>query len=185
MASLLTTRNLLFLVLALVVSAVSVFVLRSFDGWEAATTFKSIPENVDLALENIKYTKTHDGKTLWTLVADSAAHSMEDSVIRVKNIRMVFFDPDLGDIVLTADQGEIIPQNKTVKVHYNVTVSSTSGTVVQTEYLEYVETTNSLHTDKMVRMNFNQFTVSGKGMEMDVEKRIIYLLGSVKALLDG
>ncbi|KPJ99199.1 MAG: hypothetical protein AMJ60_05785 [Desulfobacterales bacterium SG8_35] len=163
----------------------SVFVLRSYHDWEPATTFKSIPKDVDLALENIQYTKTHNGKTLWTLVADSAAHSMEDSIIRIENIRMVFFDSDMGDIVLTADQGEIIPQNKTVKVRSNVTVASTSGKVMQTEYLEYIEATNSLHTDKMVRMNFDHFTVSGKGMKMDIEKRIIYLSGSVKALLGG
>ena len=112
MASLLTTRNLLILVLFLVVSAMSIFVLRYYREWEPVTTFESIPENVDLTLKNINYTKTRDGKPLWTLVADSAAHSMEDSITRIENIRMVFFDPDHGDIVLTADQGEIIPQNQ-------------------------------------------------------------------------
>jgi len=183
MASLLTTRNLLILVLAVVVSAMSVLVLRTYREWGPAATFESIPENVDLALKNIKYTKTRDGEPLWTLVADSAAHSMADSITRIENIRMVFFDPDQGDIVLTADQGEINPQNRTVKVRSNVIVASRSGNVMRTEDLEYTEATNSLHTDNMVRMNFDHFTVSGKGLKMDVAKRTFNLLSNVKALI--
>jgi len=183
MARLLTARNLFILILVLAVSVMSVFVLRFYRGWGPATSFESIPENVDLVLNNIEYSKNRDGKLLWTLVADKAAHSMHEGITRIENIQMVFFDPDLGDIILTADQGEIIPQNKTVKVRSNVKVANIAGNEMHTEYLEYTEATNSLQTDKVVRMKFDNFSVSGTGMKMDVEKRMIFLLSNVKALL--
>jgi LPS export ABC transporter protein LptC len=183
MARLLTTRNLLTLVLVLVVGMLSVFALRSYRDWGIETTFESIPENVDLTLKNITYTKTRDGEPLWTLVADSAAHSMEDDITRIANVRMEFFDPQMGDIVLTADQGELSSADRTVKVRTNVKIVSPPGNVMLTDFLEYKEATNSLYTDKEVRINFDQFNVTGKGMQMDVDKRILLILSNVKALL--
>ena len=107
----LTSRNLLTLVLILVAGTLSVLALRSWRKWEPEATFESIPENVDLTLRKIKYTKTRDGEPLWTLVADSADHSMEDGITRIINVRMIFFDHKIGDITLTADQGEILSEN--------------------------------------------------------------------------
>jgi LPS export ABC transporter protein LptC len=179
----LTTRNLLVLALVFVVVALSVFALRSYRDLGLETSFESIPENVDLTLKNIKYTKTRDGDPLWTLTADSADHAMEDGVTRIVNVRMVFFDPQMGDIVLTADQGVLLPEHRTVKVRSNVTVASPSDNMMHTEYLEYKEATNSLHTDKEVRINFDHFEAKGKGMKMDVEKRILILLSNVTAHL--
>jgi len=183
MARPLTTRNLLTLALVLVAGVVTVFALRSYRVWGPETTFESIPENVDLTLKNIKYTKTRDGEPLWTLVADSADHSIIDGITRIVNVRMVFFDPQMGEIVLTADQGELLPENRTVKVHSNVKIISPPGNVILTEFLEYKESTNILHTDKEVRLNFDHFEVIGKGMQMDVENRNLHLLSNVKALL--
>jgi LPS export ABC transporter protein LptC len=183
MIKLSSSRKLLFLVLIIVVGVVSVFALRSYRDWGLEETFESIPDNVDLTLKNIKYTKTRDGEPLWTLVADSAAHSMDDDVTRISNVRMVFYDPQMGDIVLTADQGELIPENRTVKVRTNVKIVSPPDNVMLTDFLEYKETTNSLYTNKEVRINFDQFNVTGKGMQMDVDKRILILLSNVKAFL--
>lgn len=183
MARPLTTRNLLTLVLILVVGTLSVLALLSYRKWEPESTFESIPENIDLTLRKIKYSKTRDGETLWNLVADSAAHSMADGITRITNVKIVFFDADLGNIVLTADQGELIPQKKIVTVYSNVTVTSPPGNVMHTEYLEYKEVTNSLHTDKVVRIDFVHFKVRGTGMQMDLEKRLLVLLSNVKARL--
>jgi LPS export ABC transporter protein LptC len=179
----LTTGNLLTLFLVLVAGGLSVFALRSYQEWRPESTFESIPENVDLTLKNIKYTKTRDGEPLWTLVADSADHSMDDDITRIANVRMVFFDPKMGDIVLTADQGELIPEKRTVKVRSNVKIISPPGNIMLTEFLEYNESTNILHTDKEVRLNFDYFEAIGKGMQMDVENRNLLLLSNVKALL--
>lgn len=177
----LTVRNLLILVLILVVIGLSLFSLVSHREWGLETSFEPIPENVDLTLRNIKYTKTRDGDPLWTLIADSADHSMEDGITRIVKVRMVFFDPQMGDIVLTADQGELIPENRTVKVRSNVKVTTPPDNVMLTEFLEYKEASNSLHSDKEVRINFDHFEVVGKGMKMDIEKRLLIVLSNVKA----
>ena len=45
------TRHLLPLVT--VASLLSVFVLRSYHDWQAPTNLRPLPENIDLALENL------------------------------------------------------------------------------------------------------------------------------------
>jgi len=112
MLRLLTIRNLLILVVFLVAGALLFGGLRNHYGWEPEAGLESIPDNVDLTLKNIKYTKTLDGEPLWTLEADSADHSMGEGVTRIKNVRMVFHDQRMGEIVLTADRGSFSLKGK-------------------------------------------------------------------------
>ncbi len=185
MMRLVTTRNIVILVIVPLMVWGGVWALRNSRFWDKDTTIERIPDNVDLTLQNIKYTKTSGGEPLWTLVADSAAHSMEDSITRIKDVRMVFYDQEAGDILLTAEYGELMPEYRTVTVSNNVKVTNPQGDTLQTDYLEYKEAGNILQTDRMVTIHIGQFMVMGKGMQVDVETRTLVLLNDVKAQFDG
>ncbi|MCP4341455.1 MAG: LPS export ABC transporter periplasmic protein LptC [Desulfobulbaceae bacterium] len=181
---LLTTRNFIILVTILITSYLAVWGLYYSRVLEPEATVELIPDNVDLTLKNIKYTKTLAGEPLWTLVADSA-QSTEDGITRIKNIRMVFFDRENGDIELSADEGALIPEHKTVTVSSNVVVVSSPGNTLQTDYLRFEEATQLLQTDGMVKINRDHFIVSGKGMELNIIERTLVLLSDVQAQLAG
>ncbi len=178
---LITTRNFTILVIILISAWLASWILRNHYTLGLEESFESIPDNVDLTLKGIKYTKTRGGKPLWSLVADSAAQSKEDGSIRIKNVRMVIFDQELGDIELTAGEGELKPEDRTVTVSSSVLVTNSSGNSLQTEHLEYEESTNILKTDRMVKIDFDHFILSGKGMQVDVTERTLVLLGNVNA----
>lgn len=182
---LITTRN--FIILVLFSAAVWVAVLGGRYSrvlWPEAP-LELIPENVDLTLKNIKYSKTKDGEPLWTLVADSASHTMDDSITRIKNIRMIFYNQDDGDAVLTAESGELIPEYSTITVSTNVVLKNAKETTLRTDYLEYRETENILQTDRTVKIIGDHFVIKGKGMTVDVAERTLVLLSEVKAELKG
>lgn len=182
---LITSRN--FIILFILLIAVWVAVLGGRYSrvlWPEAP-LELIPENVDLTLKNIKYTKTRDGEPLWTLIADSAAHSMDDSITRIKNVRMIFYDQDDGDVLLTAESGELIPEYSTVTVSTNVVVKNPKGNTLKTDFLEYKEAVNILQTDRIVTIIGDYFVVNGKGMTVDVDERTLVLLSDVKAELRG
>lgn len=182
---LITTRN--FIILVLFSAAVWVAVLGGRYSrvlWPEAP-LELIPENVDLTLKNIKYSKTKDGEPLWTLVADSASHTMDDSITRIKNIRMIFYNQDDGDAVLTAESGELIPEYSTITVSTNVVLKNAKETTLRTDYLEYKETENILQTDRTVKIIGDHFVIKGKGMTVDVAERTLVLLSEVKAELKG
>ena len=134
---LITTRNFIILVLFSVAVWVAVLGGRYSRVLWPEAPLELIPENVDLTLKNIKYSKTKDGEPLWTLVADSAAHTMDDSITRIKNVRMIFYNQDDGDAVLTAESGELIPEYSTVTVSTNVVLKNAKGNTLRTDYLEY------------------------------------------------
>jgi len=181
---LVTTRNIIIFATISLVVLFAVRALISYRGLGSEDTAELIPDNVDLTLKNIKYTKTRAGEPLWTLVADSA-HSMEDGITRINNVRMVFFDRENGDVELTADQGELIPAHRSVTVSSNVMLVSSPGNFLQTDYLRYEEASNTLQTDKMVKITRDNFIVSGKGMEMDTVERTLILLSDVKSKFGG
>ena len=110
---------------------------------------------------------------------------MEDGITRIQNVRMIFFDQEDGDIELTADFGNLMPEIRKVTVSSNVVVTSASGNTLQTDYLEYDETGNILQTDSKVKINFDQIVATGKGLQMDVIERTLVLLNDVKAQVGG
>ncbi len=180
----LSTRNIIIFAAFSLAILFAVRALISYRGLGSEYTAELIPDNVDLTLKNIKYTKTRAGEPLWTLVADSA-HSMEDGITRINNVRMVFFDREKGDVELTADQGELIPEHRAVTVSSNVMLVSSPGNFLQTDYLKYEEASNLLQTDRMVTITRDNFIVSGKGMEMDTVERTLVLLSDVKSTFGG
>jgi LPS export ABC transporter protein LptC len=181
---LITTRNLLFLAIISITGWLAVQAVRHYRVLEPEASLELIPDNVALTLKNIKYTKTRAGEPLWTLVADSAAHS-KDGITRMKNVHIIFFDRENGNIELTADRGELMPEYRKMTVSSNVIVISPQENTLQTDFLEYEEAGNILHTDKMVKINNDHYIVSGKGMRIDVTERTLLLLSEVKARVDG
>ena len=177
------TRHLLPLVLVTVASLLSVFVLRSYHDWQAPTNLRPLPENIDLALEDLVYTKNRDGRRLWVVEARRAEHTLAGAVTRIDGLRMVFFDPKQGEIVLTADQGEFLPREDRVRVRANVVLTDGQGTTVRTTTLEYVDADRSLRTDDPVTILSHGLTVTGTGLRIDTEQRRITVHGRVRALL--
>jgi LPS export ABC transporter protein LptC len=181
MVNLLTRRNLLSLIIVLVTIWMAVEALRNFLTLGPDISRELIPKNIDLTLKNITYTKTRNGVPLWTLRADSALHSNETNSTQVKNVRVVFFDKETGNIKLTADRGALLPEQHAVTVSSNVVVVNPQGSTLRTDYLRYEEDSNILHTDRIVTITGDNFTVRGRGMQIDVIARTLVLLSDVKA----
>ncbi len=181
---LITIRNITILSFALLIIWLVLQTLYSNDEIELTTTNIPISANVDLTLQKIKYTRTDAGKSQWTLISKSADH-LEDGTILVKNVQIVFFDQNKGDIKLTADRGKLMANNGTVSVSSNVVVNYPSGQTLQTDFLEHKENSNILQTDEVVHIFTDDYTVTGRGMKVDIVKRTLILLHDVKAQFGG
>jgi LPS export ABC transporter protein LptC len=177
---LITTRIITILFITLVALWLVVQALYNYSVVVPETTPVAVDSNVDLTLQNIKYTKTEEGKPLWTLIAKSA-DQLEDGIILVKNVQMFFFDQENGDLVLTADRGKLTPKNGLVSVSSNVVVINSSGQTLQTDFLEQGKNGNILQTDEEVHISTDEYIVTGKGMQIDVVKRTLVLFSDVKA----
>jgi LPS export ABC transporter protein LptC len=176
-------RNLLALAIVLIAVALTFVVIRNFKGVAPEEMLESLPGNVDLSLKQINYTETREGKRRWTLVADSAAHTVENGITRIENIHMTFYDEDMGDVVLTAERGEMQSDSREVKVRGDVVVRNPQGYSLYTESLLYREAERMISTEEPVRMVSEKMEVTGVGMRLDVQDHTLVLLSDIQARL--
>jgi len=182
----LNVRNLLALVILLLAGALTVTVIHNFQGASPEEDLQALPRNIDLSLKQISYTETSDGLRRWTLLADSAAHSMGEKETRIENIRMTFYDRQGGeDVTLTARSGSFRTDTREVEVHGDVVVKSSRGYVLYTEHLRYREADRMVLTDDPVRMVSDRMELTGKGMRLSVPRHALVLLSAVRARIEG
>lgn len=180
-----TSRNILVIIIFSVTIPFAILALHSHSVLEPEAHFEPIPDDVDLTLKNIKYTKSRNGELFWTLMAESADQGAEDGIVRLKNVHLSFLTAGYDDIELTADQGELLLENQTVTVSSNVTMIYQGKNTLQTDFLKYAEVTNILETDRMVKISTVNSIVCGRGMRVDIVERTLTLLHNVQAEVDG
>lgn len=176
-------RNLLALAILALAGTLAVLVVRNYRGAAPEEILESLPRNVDLSLQKINYTETNDGKPRWTLVADSAAHNVGEGVTRIENIHMTFYDEQNGDMVLTAEKGEMDAASRDVTVSGNVAIVGAREWALYTEHLQYVGADRTIRNAEPVRLVSETMEVSGVGMRLDVRNRSLRLLSKVEARL--
>ena len=176
-------RNFLALAIVVLATTLTVTVVRNFKGGSPEEILESLPRNVDLSLKKINYTETRDGKRHWTLVADSAAHTVEDGITRIENIHMTFYDEDMGDVVMTAEKGEMKSASREVAVRGDVVINNPQGYSLYTDSLLYREAERMISTEEPVRMVSEKMEVTGVGMRLDVQDHTLVLLSDIQARL--
>lgn len=179
MAKKLNVRNLLALLIVVLAGALVATVAYNFRGVEPREIIETLPRNVDLSLKKINYTETREGKRIWTLTADSVDHSASDETTRLENIRMTFYDVR-GDVVLTAERGELREREREVTVSGDVVVENPDY-ALRTERLQYHNADRSIRTSEPVRLVGERMEVTGVGMRLDIETRQLKLLSAVEA----
>ncbi|BCR05491.1 hypothetical protein DESUT3_25600 [Desulfuromonas versatilis] len=164
----------------------AVTVAVNFRGGGPEEVLDSLPSNIDLALKKINYTETRDGVRRWTLVADSAAHSVRQGVTSIENVELTFFD-EKGEEngTLKANLGQINHEVGLVEVEGEVVVTNPRGDAFYTERLAYRNDENMISAVDRVRVVGKELQVTGRGMRLNVEDYTYELLAEVTALIPG
>jgi LPS export ABC transporter protein LptC len=182
----LNIRNLLALVILVLAGALTITVVRNFQGALPEEDLEALPRHIDLSLQEIRYTETSDGLRRWTLVADTAAHSVSEGVSRIENIQMTFYDAQgAEDVTLAARSGSFKVDSREVEVHGDVVVKSSQGFALYTEQLIYRETDRMIRTDAPVRMVSDRMALTGNGMLLSVVDHNLVLLSAVRARIEA
>ena len=143
-----------------------------------------LPENVELQLQNVKFTSTQDGMPVWILTADRAEREGAGGITRARNVMVVLFGVEETKTVLTAKQGEITPDRSRIRVRGNVKIVRDDGAILLTDYLEYNKNTGTVTTDSVVHFTAEGMRVAGRGMYLDVARRNVRLMEDVEAVIE-
>lgn len=144
----------------------------------------SLPQGVDLSLEQLSFSEVRDGVTRWELVAERADHDRQKEITFLSRPVMTV-PPSRGNGALTlkADKAEYDNRTRDVRLRGNVVVTGDKGAVIRTGRADYLSSLDSIRTNDRVHIQQPGLTVSGTGMELSTETRNARLLSAVEAVV--
>jgi LPS export ABC transporter protein LptC len=147
---------------------------------------EDLPENVDLALREVRFSETREGVRKWAMVADSAAYNAGSGVTSVENIRMTFFDRDGHETVkLNSRQGKVQTESGEVTLSGDVVMTSVRGYTIRTERLVYRKSDDVILGDTPVKFSSAWMELSGRKLRLQVQDQQMTLSGDVRTLIKG
>jgi LPS export ABC transporter protein LptC len=186
--NILRSRHLLLLLAIVLAGALVLYVVvrsrQISDIRDISTAVKALPSGIDLALENIDYTQSTDGRARWRLVADRAEHHADAGMLALKNLNLTAYD-DQGEkhSVLSAEQGQVDKEYTVVNVWGNVVIENRDGYRFETDRLNYSPESRIATTDSHVKVQGEGLLLEADGMWLDVEQRRLKLNSAVEAVI--
>ena len=183
-------RNIRFALALLVTTAIiGIVAAISFKGSRTALpepVAKPLPQNIDVALHNARFTEMRDGVTIWELVADRAEYDKSGDVAYLSDIHMVFANTrSNGAITITAIEGEYANASRNVRLRGNVHVVTESGIVFDTESLDYLAGPSRFKTSERVDFHSGRLSLAAIGMELDVKTETSRFFKAIDAVVEG
>lgn len=176
-----------FLIVALLAICAILLVLILFyeDQPTPVELIDDVVMDADVELKSFNYTETVDGVEQWTLTGESAAHDYKQDQTHINQVRMQLYDQkDLGDVVLTADQGTALVSDQQVDVSGNVVITSDNGYTLLTEQASYYGSRSQsgvIESPVAVTIRSDQLDLHGTGLLFDVGLRTMQLNSHVSA----
>ena len=179
------------LVLALLVTAASIGIVAAIFLKGSRTPLpepvsQQLPRNIDVALQNARFTEMRDGVTVWELVADRAEYDKTGAVAYLSDIHMVYAKSRTnGSITVTASKGEYSAASRNIHLRGKVHAVTESGMVFDTESLDYLAEKSLFRTAERVKFHHQRLILAATGMELDAKTETSHFLSSVDAVVEG
>lgn len=179
-------RNLLLLLaLLLAVVMAAIVATRYRPSVEVLTAARSLPVNVEAALQDIRYTHTEGDVPRWRLFAKQVERQVEGGVTTVGDLQVTFFDPKGAEQgTLMARSGVVNSDFTEIAVRDQVVVTSRRGYTLNTERMIFRQADRTVSTDAPVSLTAGGLQVNGTGMVLDLGTQKMKFLGGVRAVID-
>ncbi len=126
------------------------------------------------------FEKTSNGD-IWKLIAKEVEIRSSDT--SMDDVRMSYSSIDNDDLELTAKKGVMENHSRNVLFSGKVRVRSEKQLTLTTEYLVWRPQERLLTSDEKVFVETGSGFISGEGMVIDLNKKNLAILNSVKAVL--
>jgi len=180
-----TIRRFLVAALLVVCAVLLVLVLYYENLPTSVEVIEDVVMDADVELTTFNYTETVDGVKHWTLSGESAAHDFNQEKTRIERVTMQLYDQkDVGDVVLTANQGTALLSDQQINAVGNVVIQSDNGYTLLTERATYYGNRSQsgvIESPVAVTIRSNQLELHGTGLVLDVGLRTMQLNTDVSA----
>lgn len=142
----------------------------------------STGELPDQEVNDFVLTETDEGRPEWKLFARYAAIYSARNVVVASGVRVDFYD-ETGKRTseLTAREGEIRQSTRDMIARGHVVLTTSEGTRMSTEVLEFRNRDQKIISNEMVRVERSGDVLVGKGFESDTELKHFEFKSKVQA----
>lgn len=138
----------------------------------------------DEEVHDFVLTETDQGNPVWKLYARYAAMYDARNTIVARAVRVDFFDEQgKKTSELTAREGDIDQQSRDMTARGNVVLQTTEGTRMTTEELRFVNRTQKVISDRLVRVERAGDVLTGTGFESTPDLKHYEFKSQVHALV--
>lgn len=151
------------------------------------SAFPQLPQNIDIALKQARFSEMKDGTVVWELAAERVEYDKNGEVAHLTGgIRMdVAGSGTRGNILVTSDSGEYQVNNKNIRLRGKVAVLTGDGASFATDSIDYSAAATKIKTADPVLFRQERLTLHATGMELDVTEQKARFFKSVDATVDG
>lgn len=180
-----TIGNLLISLIFFVAISLLLMIFVNYRKGEQDILSEPQAKKVDISFQKVILTNTEDGITSWKLKADAADFDTRSRDGLLKGVQVTFFGSKEGDLVLTADEGELTGGGTHMEVRGNVVVKGSQGYTLYSKSLEYFQRDDLISTESPVRFVADGLEIRGRGMRFSVKDRSLRIIEKVNAQIAG
>jgi LPS export ABC transporter protein LptC len=140
---------------------------------------------VDLALKEIRFTDSSQGKLRWELFAESGAYDKPADTSFLDKVRFIVHDAHpFGPLTVIARRGEYPHVTRDVRLSGGVTAEGEKGFSFATETVSYSAGRRQFTAPDRVRLTDGALSVEGVGMDLSVARQEARIHSQVVATID-
>jgi LPS export ABC transporter protein LptC len=147
---------------------------------EQAAILKDIPEAV---IENVRYIGSTGAERDWELFAERATHPKGSDELYLKKVKFLYFSNNVLSATLVGNEGIYSEDRGVVNLNGDVSLVSEDGYGLTTESLRYSIASGVVTTEARIRFSNDMVVVTGRGLEMDIDGKLVKVLSNVKTEL--
>jgi len=131
-------------------------------------------------MENFQYSRTEEGNPRYELQAKVAEYYQQENKAEFYYVTAFFFDKKGHKTTLIGDKGRLDTVSKDVWIYGNVEADTDDGTSLVTNSLMYSDENKILWTDDPVIIFAEKMTLTGVGMQYELDMKKFHLWDQVE-----
>ena len=179
-------RPLLALLVTAAIIGIAVVVFRngSHESKPLPLTYQQLPQNIDIALKNARFSEIQNGVVEWELIAERAEYDKAGDTAYLHGVRMEFKKTaSQGAITVTADSGDYFIAKKDVYLKGNVHVVTEEGAYFDTQLITYNGAISQFTTKAPVAFRQHRLQLTAVGMDLGAKTQKAYFKSLVVATI--
>ena len=129
--------------------------------------------------EEIKYTESEEGKTIWEITAGEAKFYKEQDITEFEKINVTFYYQDEYKLILYGDRGELNNETKNITLNDNVEIEAADKYKLITDSLRYSAEKDQIDTEDPIFVTGPDISFSGRGFTFNLADEELFINSDV------